>query len=113
MRKLNTTDLFEAMRLIKKANLREELRPVIMRAAQSQLSVEEVGIDGLLGVIEILSEKKAEQGMYDFLARPFEVTPKEVSEWGLDELIENLTKLKEENNLKNFMNALQGLITKR
>lgn len=113
MRKLNTTDLFEAMRLIKKSNLREELRPIIMQAAKSELSVEEVGIDGILQVVEVLSEKKCESAMYDFLSRPFEITSKEVSELSLDELLEKLLELKEVSNLKNFMTALQGLITKK
>jgi len=113
MRKLKTTDLFEAMRLIKKANLREELRPIIIQAANSNLAIEEVGIDGMLGVIEILSGKKAEQGLYDFLAGPFEMEPAEVSDLPINDLLDNLTTLSQENNLTNFMSALQGLITKK
>lgn len=113
MRKLKTTDVFEALRLIRKANIREELIPIVKQAAGSGLAVEEVGIDGLLGVIEVLAEKKAERAMYDFLAGPFEISADQVADLSLDELVEKLSELAKENDLKNFISALQGLITRK
>lgn len=111
MRKLKTTDVFEAMRVIRKANVKEEMTPFIKEAAEGGKAVEDVGIMGILTLFEILSEKKAEQGIYDFLAGPFEMDPKEVANMDLTELGNKLKELREENDLKTFFTSLFGLIT--
>lgn len=113
MRKLQTSDIFNTLRLIKKVDLKEELKPVIKMAADKELKIEDVGITGILSVIEILTEKKAEQGMYEILAGPFEMTAKEVEKLELDELVINIETLAKENNLKRFFSLLAGLISKK
>lgn len=112
MRKLRTTDLFEAARLIKKANLRSEMQPILKLAAEKKgiSSIEEIGIDGALAVIEILTEKKSEKAFYEFLAGPFEMNPEAVADLDIGELFPMLGQLAQENDLKVFTKALQGLI---
>lgn len=113
MRKLQTKDVFSALRLIKRANLKEELKPVIALAAKGEMKVEDIGIEGMLTVIEIFSAAKSEHAIYEFLAEPFEMTPEEVEGMDLCTLAESLERLAKENNLKNFFTILQGLITKK
>lgn len=115
MRKLQTKDVFNALRIIKKAELKEELKPFIKQVAESKdkLALEDVGIDGILTVFEILVEKKAEQGVYDFLAGPFEMESKEVEAMELNNLVEKLKELAGENNLKVFFTSLSGMIGKK
>lgn len=113
MRKLQTSDVFAAMRAISKANLREEIKPILKQASAEGVKVEDVGIEGMLGLIEIFSKKNSEQAIYDVLAGPFEMTAKEVEEMDILMLAENLETLGKENSLKRFFTLLAGLITKR
>jgi len=113
MRKLQTKDVFEVLRIIKKANIKEELKPYVKMAANSELDIEELGIDGVLGLIEILSQKNSEKALYDALAGPFEMTAKEVENLDLNKLIENLETLAKENDLKVFMCSVSGMISKQ
>ena len=113
MRKLQTKDVFNALRAIKKAGLEEEIKPVLKLAGSGELQVEDVGIEGVLTIIEILTEKKSEQVIYEILAGPFEMEAKDVESMDLDNLIEKLKQLAEENNLKSFFTALAGMIGKK
>lgn len=112
MRKLNTADVFAALRLIRTTNLREEIKPLLKAAAAEEMSVEDVGIDGILTLIEAFSERQAEEALYNVLAGPFEVKPEEVAAMGLGELAEKLRALAEENDLKSFFGYVSGVLGK-
>lgn len=109
MRKLQTSDVFAAMRVLKKSNIREELKGFIKKINESGIaSVEDVGIDGILYTLEIFSENKCETALYEVLSGPFEVTAEDVGKMELEQLIENLQTLSKENNLKSFFTLLAG-----
>lgn len=113
MRKLNTSDVFSALRVIKAANIREEIKPVLKRAAAGELSIEDVGIDGILSVVEMLAEKRSERAIYEFLASPFEMTADDVSQLDIMELAERVQELGKENDLKRFFTYVSGILTKK
>ena len=113
MRKLQTRDVFNALRLIKKAELKEEIKPVVKLAADGDLKIEDIGIEGILTCIEIFTEKKAESAIYDFLAGPLEKDAGDVEKMELMELVEGLKQISEENDLKAFFTILSGMITKK
>lgn len=113
MRKLKTADVFVALRAIKSAGLREELKPVLSRAASGEMSVEDVGIDGFLSLLEMLSERKAEQAIYEVLAGPIEVEAKAVADMDLPDLAACLKQIAQENDLKSFFGYVSGLLGKR
>ena len=110
MRRLKTADVFTVLRAIKAVGLREELKPVLARAASGEVSVEDVGIDGFLSLLEMLSEKKAENALYEVLSGPFEATPEEMEVMDLDELAAGLVQIAQENNLKAFFGYVSGLL---
>ena len=113
MRKLNTSDVFSTMRLVKKAGIKEGIKPYMVMAASGNLSIEDIGIEGILGLIEILSESKSERAIYEMLSGPFEMTAKEVQEMELDVFAESLEQLSKENNLSVFFKSLSGMIGKK
>ncbi len=113
MRKIQTQDVFAALRAISKANLKEEIKPIIKKASAGEVNVEDIGIEGVLGMIEIFSQKKSEQAIYDVLSGPFEMTAKKVEQMDIVTLTENLETLGRENDLKRFFTLLAGLITKK
>ena len=112
MRKIQTKDIFAAMRIVKKSGMKQQLIPLIEKAAGAE-DVAQIGIEGFLTVMEVLSENNAERAMYEVLAGPFELTAGEVETLELDELASMLAELGEQNNLRNFFKALWGLITSK
>lgn len=112
MRKLNTSDVFAMARVVRASGMREELRGLIKQAAETDAKVEDVGIDGFLTILEALAEKKAEAAIYEVLAGPFQTTAQEVASMQLDELMENLKRLVEENDLTRFFTWLSGILGK-
>ncbi len=113
MRKLQPSDLFTALRLIKKANLKEEIKPILKLASSGELKVEDVGIEGILSVIEIISEKKSEQAFFDILSGPFEMDAKQVAALDLNEFADKIEQLVRENDLNRFFILLAGLNSKK
>lgn len=114
MRKVMTTDVFSALRLVQKSGLKEQLVPLIEKIAKEPENLEHAGIMGFLTLVEVFADNKCERMIYEWLAGPCECTAKEIASWDLDELSKNLTLLAEQNNLRNFFTSLSGLIsTKR
>lgn len=115
VRKLNTADLFEFMRMVKRTGVKDEIKKLaknmqkkekktplkvlkegddnsqelIVQEAPSQT---EVGIEMAFSVMEIFANQKAEKEIYAFIARPFQCTPEEVAE---NDLMDTIEKLKD------------------
>ena len=113
MRKLITSDVFNALRIIKKSNLKDELKPYLRLAAEGTLNVEDVGIETILGLMEIMSEQRSEGAIYEFLAGPFEMDPEDIAGLDLNSLVSLLGQLAKENDLKVFTKAASGLISRQ
>ena len=113
MRKLNTTDVFTALRLIRKGNLKSTLIPYMEELTKKEADLTKVGIDGFLTLIEIFAEHQSEQALYDFLSGPFEMTAEDIGKMDLWELIDKLKEFREVNNLERFFTALRGLMKEK
>lgn len=113
MRKVNTRDVFEAMRLIQKSGLKEKLTPVIKEIAEKGTAVVDTGIMGILSVIEVFSENRCEQMICEWLAGPFEMDAESVEEMDLEQLADALEALGRENNIRRFFSVLSGLLTRK
>lgn len=126
MRKINTSDIFKTMRLLKTAGVKEELLPMIKnyadqlrRASQNAENadtdntalVESVGIFAILSVMEVLATANCESSVYEILAGIFGNTADEVANMDLDELALNLEIMAAENDLKKFFTTVFNLIT--
>lgn len=114
VRKLNTADLFEFMRMVKRTGVKDELKKVAKNMpkkekkpqltvvgdeeaenpeiVQEKPSQAEVGIDLAFSVMEIFSNKNAEDEIYKFIARPFQCSPEEVAD---NDLMDTIEKLKD------------------
>ncbi|AFA49825.1 hypothetical protein [Acetobacterium woodii] len=114
VRKLNTADLFEFMRMVKRTGVKDELKKIAKNipkkekqpklalveneegekteVVQEKPSQAEVGIDLAFSVMEIFANKKAEDEIYAFIARPFQCKPEEVAE---NDLMDTIEKLKD------------------
>ena len=101
MRKLNTSDLFAAMRMIKKCKLKDTIKETILTIDKKQ-DVEATGFDLIFGIIEAMSEENCEKEFYNFLSKPFEMTPQEVEKLEIDNLINGIKEIADLENWKSF-----------
>lgn len=113
MKKLQTSDVFAALRIVKAANLKEALKPTLMKVAEGEKNISDIGIETVLSVIEGLSDAKSEGAFYEFLSAPFEMSAEDVAALPLEELLADLKKLGEENDLKSFFKSLSAVITSK
>lgn len=101
MRKLKTSDIPVLCRCLKKLDLKEKFR-VIAQEANTAAEAWSRGFDLIWGLFDAVTEVEGEGVIYEFLAGPFEMTPDEVADLGLDELLANLQQLAADNNLPTF-----------
>ena len=114
MRKLNTNDVFAALRLVSNTGLRARVKTLLENLKDMEdINLQSVGIDGILEIIAGVSSTGGQQMFYEFLSGPFECTEEQIGLMDLDELADNLTQLSQENDLGNFYRALSGLISKK
>lgn len=107
MRKLKTADILVFCRCVKRIGLKEQIRTIAQNADTAK-DVWDNGFDFLWTLFDAATEKEGESAIYEFLAGPFEMTPKQVSELDLDVLMANLRQLAEENNLAGFFKTAAG-----
>ena len=117
MRKLNTSDIFNFCRLVKATDAREQLRSIVTAVAKKKdagepVDVTQVGVDGVLAVVEAAVEPKAEALVYKFLAGPLECTAEDVAAMELDALLHALKEIAEANNLTTFFGSVSGILGK-
>lgn len=104
MRKLKTSDIPAFCRCLKKLGVKEKIQAV----AKESNSMQDVwdkwdkGFNLIWGIFDLATEAEGEQALYDFLAGPFEMQPKEVADLSFDVLFANMKQLAEENNLSVF-----------
>lgn len=114
MRQLKTCDVFSAMRVVKAAEVKEEIKRIALEVSEKkEVNQREVGAELILSVIEGLSEKNAESMMYEFLSGPLEMDPAEIGEMKITELIEKikeLGKLESPEGWASFFKSLGDLI---
>lgn len=101
MRKLKTSDIPVLCRCMKKLGIKEQFR-AIAQEANSAREAWDKGFDLIWNLFDVATEPEGEGAIYEFLAGPFEMTPAQVRDLGLDELLANLQQLAAENNLSTF-----------
>lgn len=109
MRKLETSDVFKACRLMKKFGLKEKFQAVA-READTAKDIWDRGYDLVWDLFEAATEQQGEAEIYAFLAGPLEMTPEEVRHLHLDKLLDSLKQLAVENNLVGFFKSAARLM---
>lgn len=92
MRNLNFGDAFQLARIIKKLKIKDELKEITSNITEESNKME-IGMDLMYVFFDKATEKQAEQEIYKFLSRPFEIKPEEVEKMDLFEVVENFSKV--------------------
>ena len=117
MRKLNIKDAFTLARIIKKADIKEEIADFANRIATKKrnskdetVNTEEVGLEFVVTLLSSLSSKEIEQEIYALLADIREdITAEEVSKLSIPELLGDVKTIIRENDIKSFFTSLSAL----
>lgn len=116
MRKLNIKDAFTLARIIKKANIKEEIADFANRIAVKKNSKDEtvnteaVGLEFVVTLLSSLSSKEIEQEIYALLADiRGDITADDVSKLSIPEVLDNVKTIIRENDIKSFFTSLSAL----
>lgn len=105
MRKLQTSDVFELGRVVKKVGLKKELKEIAIKTNKSNEEADEysLGFDFVFGIIEKFIEKESENAIYDFLSGPFECSPEDVKRMDPIDLVEGIFEIASIDKWKSFL----------
>lgn len=92
MRNLQTTDIFELARVVKKIGIKEQLKEIAQKVNEGT-DTYQLGFEIILSLIEKFSEKNSEEAFYEFLAPILEVASEEVGKMDPFELVESILKI--------------------
>lgn len=121
LRKLNTTDIFAAARMVKRLSIKEELKALVAdltvqgesaevesekEEETSEKSKMEIGIDIFFSVLEIFTNENAEQELYQFLSGPLGISAYEVGSLELERIAEALMKIADIERWKDFLSRV-------
>lgn len=116
MRKLSIKDAFTLARIIKSADIKEEIADFANRIAvknnskDETVNTEAVGLEFVITLITSLSNKETEQEFYSMLADiRGDITADEVSKLSIPEILDNVKTIIRENDIKSFFTSLSAL----
>lgn len=116
MRKLSIKDAFTLARIIKKADIKEEIADFANRIAvknnskDETVNTEAVGLEFVITFITSLSNKETEQEFYSLLADiRGDITADEVSKLSIPDVLDNVKTIVRENDIKSFFTSLSAL----
>ena len=114
MRKLKTSDVFAALRVVNSANLRDELKIIVEEANENKnVNIADLGVDFMLSIMEKAAGEKTEKDIYRFLSGILECAPEEAENMALLELVKNLNECIDIEEWKVFFKYVSGLTTKQ
>lgn len=116
MRKLNIKDAFTLARIIKKADIKEEIagfanRIVVKNNSKDEtVNTEAVGLEFVVTLLSSLSSKEIEQEIYALFADiRGDITADEVSKLSIPEVLDIVKTIIRENDIKSFFTSLSAL----
>lgn len=112
MRKISTEDVFKCARLIKDANLKEDIKKAMANGKKEGADVEEIGMDIVFSILDACANVKIEEKFYDLLSGICEKKSDEIKKQSLEATIAEVKKIAEENNLLNFFKSALRLSSK-
>lgn len=113
MRKLALKDAFAFGRIIKKANIKDEISSmakVMKNRKDEDINIEEVGLEFVITLISSFSDEKVELMFYELYASIKGVSVEDVSNLTYETLKNDITIIIKENDLKNFFKSVSSLM---
>ena len=110
MRKLSIKDAFTLARIIKKADIKEEIADFANNSKDETVNTEAVGLEFVITLLTSLATKETEQEFYSLLADiRGDITADDVSKLSIPEVLDNVKAIIRENDIKSFFTSLSAL----
>ena len=114
MKRITSEDTFRAIRLVKAAGIKDEIKKMTkvveqMQKEKKEIDIEEIGSDFFFNIIDGMADEKTETLFYLFLSGPLESTPDEVKKmslWDLAEKIKELIRFESPEGWRSFFKSL-------
>ena len=111
MRKLKTSDVLSACRLLKRCGLKERVREIAGKA-DTAADAWSRGFDLIYDIFDAATEAQGEAALYDFLAGPLEMTAQQVADLPIPDLFAACKQLAEDNDLRAFFGTVRSFLTR-
>lgn len=112
MKKIQTSDLFNALRIVKESGIKDDIAKLIRQYSDGQEhDVKSVGINGVLSIVDAMASAGAEREIYKFLAALAETEPDAIKDMEIGDFVTLLEEIGKENDIPAFFTRLSGLIT--
>lgn len=117
MRKLGLKDAWALARIIAKADIKDDIVKFAGEIHSRQnsgekVNIEEIGLEFFVAILCSVSSEEVEKQFYKLFADIKGVSAEEISTIDFKTLKNDIQKIIEENDLKNFFQSLSGLISK-
>ena len=111
MRKLGLKDAFSVARIIKSADLKNEIIEFAKNVkAKDKKNVQEVGLEFIVAMISSLSSKEIENEFYSLYADiRGDITPEQASLMDITEVITDIKHIIADNDIQVFFTSLSAL----
>ena len=114
MRKLTLPDTFALARILKAADIKNELikfsKEILARKNKKQtLDAEEIGLEFITTIISAVADEKVEEKIYSFLASICEMDVESIKKLSLAQIKEIIKEIIAENDLKAFFQSASAL----
>lgn len=114
MRQLSLPDAFAVSRIIKAADIKNEIvkfsREIISRKNKKQeINIEEIGLEFVITIINSIADEKIEEKIYSLLASICETDVDTVKKYSFKQLKDIITEIIAENDLKSFFQSASAL----
>lgn len=114
MRKIQTQDVFKLARIIKSADLKNEISNAIEQinagSKKDKNLSEKVGVRVFLTIVEGCADVKTEEQIYELIGGIAEIPASDIKTQSLDATIELIKKIASENNMVNFFSTAGTLL---
>lgn len=113
MRKLILSDAFKMARILKTAEIKDELSKLATKFGDTKnkkTNVNEIGLEVILTLISASGNEDVESQIYELLAGVMETTPEEIKNLSISGLKDIIVKIIKENDLGSFFKSASSLI---
>lgn len=120
MRKLQTHDVFMALKLIRAAGVKDEVRAMVQMVETKEkngqkFNIRDAGMEFIFGLLEKFAGTESENAFYELLSGPLEIDVEEIKTMDPLDLVEKIQGLQEVidgERFKNFFKSVAGLVEK-
>lgn len=114
MRKLTLPDAFAFARILKAADIKNEIvnfsKEIISRKNKKQeININEIGLEFVVTLITAAADVKVEEKIYSFLASVCEMDVENIKKLNISQIKEIISEIIAENDLKTFFQSASAL----